>query len=78
MSLCERLVVFEHRYGKRRSLEQQAAIERGRCYHKRFYREGRIASLPPGRCFIATKVLGEEPETPQGQLLRRLRACGAA
>ena len=63
MGVCERLVVFEHRYGKRRLPEQRAAIERGRREHERFYREGRIASAPPGRCFIATIVFGEGPET---------------
>ena len=53
MGVCERLVVFEHQYGMRRLPEQRAAIERGRREHERFYREGRIASAPPGRCFIA-------------------------
>ena len=70
MGVCERLVVFEHRHGKRRLPEQRAAIERGRREHERFYREGRIASAPPGRCFIATMVFGEGPET---QTLRAFR-----
>ena len=69
MGVCERLV-FKHRYGKRHLPEQQAAIERGRREHERFYREGRIASAPPGRCFIATMVFGEGPET---QTLRAFR-----
>ena len=70
MGVCERLVVFEHRYGKRCLPEQRAAIERGRREHERFYREGRIASASPGRCFIATMVFGEGPET---QTLRAFR-----
>ena len=70
MGVCERLVMFEHRYGKRCLPEQRAAIERGRPEHARFYREGRIASAPPGRCFIATLVFGEGPET---QTLRAFR-----
>ena len=70
MGVCERLVVFEYRYGKRRLPEQQAAIKRGRREHERFYREGRIASTSPGRCFIATMVFGEGPET---QTLRAFR-----
>ena len=70
MGVCERLVVFEHRYCKRCLPEQRAAIERGRREHERFYREGRIASAPPGRCFIATMVFGEGPET---QTLRSFR-----
>ena len=70
IGVCERLVVFEHRHGKRRLPEQRAAIKRGRREHERFYREGRIASTPPGRCFIATMVFGEGPET---QTLRAFR-----
>ena len=70
MGVCGRLVVFEHRYGKRRLPEQRAAIERGRREYEWFYREGRIASTPPGRCFIATMVFGEGPET---QTLRAFR-----
>ena len=70
MGLCERLVVFEHRYGKRCLPAQRAAIERGRREHERFYREGRIAPASPGRCFIATMVFGEGPET---QTLRAFR-----
>ena len=70
MGVCERLVVFEHRYGKRRLPEQQAAIKRGRREHERFYREGRIASTTHGCCFIATMVFGEGPET---QTLRAFR-----
>ena len=54
MGLCERLVVFEHRYGKRCLPEQRAAIERGRREHERFYREERTAPAALGRCFIAT------------------------
>jgi len=70
MGVCERLVVFEHRYGKRRMPKQRAAIERSRRAHERFYRRGRIASAPLGRCFIATMVFGEGPET---QTLRAFR-----
>ena len=70
MGVCERLVVFEHRYGKRCLPEQRAAIERGRREHERFYREERIAPASPGRCFIATMVFGEGPET---QTLRVFR-----
>ena len=79
MGVCGRLVVFEHRYGKRCLPKQRAAIERGRREHERFYREGRIASTPPGRCFIATMMFGEGPET---QTLRAFRdqvlRCGPA
>ena len=70
MGVCERRVVFEHRYGKRCLPQQRAAIERGRREHERFYREGRITSASPVRCFIATMVYGEGPET---QTLRAFR-----
>lgn len=70
MGVCERLVVFEHRYGKRSSTEQRAAITRGLRAHEQFYREGRTASALRGRCFIATMVFGDGPET---QVLRAFR-----
>jgi hypothetical protein len=40
MGVCERLVVFEHRYGKLKAAEQRQAIERGLRAHERFYRDG--------------------------------------
>lgn len=39
MGVCERLVVFEHRFGKRRTVAQRRAVERGRRAHDRFFRE---------------------------------------
>ncbi len=44
MGVCERLVVFEHRYGRRRTVEQQRAVARGRLAHERFYRARRTSS----------------------------------
>lgn len=38
MGVCERLVVFEKRHGKRRTMVQRRAIERGLQAHQRFYR----------------------------------------
>ena len=52
MGVCERLVVFEHRYGKRRTVEQQLAINRGLLAHERFYRERHRDSTRPWRQFI--------------------------
>ena len=52
MGVCERLVVFEHRYGKRRTVEQQLAINRGLLAHERFYRERNLGSTRPWRHFI--------------------------
>ena len=78
MGVCERLVVFEHRYGKRCLPEQQSAIERGRREHERFYREGRIAPAPPDRCLIATLVFGEGPETQTLSAFRdQVLRCGS-
>lgn len=73
MGRCERLVMFEHRHGSRRTARQQRARERGVVEHERFYREGLVASAQAarrGRCFIATCVFGEAWQT---QVLRRFR-----
>ena len=70
MGVCERLVVFEHRHGKRRTPEQRSAIERGLQAHERFYRDGQVSSDARGRCFIATMLYGEGHET---RVLRRFR-----
>lgn len=39
MGVCERLVVFEHRYGKLKTAGKRQAIERGLRAHERFYRD---------------------------------------
>lgn len=73
MGRCERLVVFEHLHGRRRTARQQRARERGVVEHERFYREGLAASAQAtrkGRCFISTCVFGESWQT---EVLRRFR-----
>lgn len=70
MGVCERLVVFEHHYGKRPSPEQREAIQRGLTEHKRFYLDGFQASAKRGRCYIATLVYGESWETTTLRLFR--------
>ena len=40
MGARERLVLFEARYGKRKSRCQQEAIERGRAEHAKFLKDG--------------------------------------
>jgi hypothetical protein len=75
MGVCERLVVFEHRDGKRPTPAQKAALRRGVRVHCGFAIEalsqGASSDEPrAGRCFIATHVFGEGPET---RLLRRFR-----
>jgi hypothetical protein len=72
MGVCERLVVFEHHFGKRRTTRQRAAISRGQIAHGQFFREGERDQAVPekGRCYIATLVFGAGPETAT---LRRFR-----
>ena len=73
MGRCERLVVFEHLHGSRRTARQQRARERGVEEHELFYMEGMAVSAQATRkgcCFIATCVFSEAWQT---QVLRRLR-----
>ena len=60
MGVCERLVLFEHRYGPQRSAQQLVAMKRGDREHRRVFLEGRIERR--GRCFIATLIYGEGEE----------------
>lgn len=70
MGVCERLVVFERFEGKRPTPAQKAALQRGVRAHRQFASEGESEAARRGRCFIATHVFGEAPET---QVLRRFR-----
>lgn len=72
MGVCERLVVFEHHFGKRRGVRQRAAIARGQIAHGQFYwkGEGERSFGGRGRCYIATLIFGVGPET---DLLRTFR-----
>lgn len=77
MGACERLVLFDARYGKRKSLCQREAIERGRTEHDKFFRDGVRSqadvetSLSQPWCFCASLAWG--PEAPETDLLRRFR-----
>ena len=77
MGACERLVLFEARYGKRKSRCQQEAIERGRTEHDEFFKAGVRSqsnvqtSLSKPWCFCASLAWG--PEAPETDLLRRFR-----
>lgn len=79
MGVCERLVIFEHRYGKRSTASQRAAIQRGLKEHDRFYLEGLGISEKKGRCYIATLIFGPSWETAALRNFRDrvLRPCGA-
>ena len=72
MGRCERLVVFEHLYGSRRTARQRHAQARGLVEHEQFYQEGLASAQADrkGRCFIATCVFGEAWQT---EALRRFR-----
>lgn len=74
MGRCERLVLFEHLHGRRRTASQQRDRQRGRLSHEQFEREGIDAmsavARRHGRCFIATCVFGDGWQT---QVLRRFR-----
>lgn len=63
MGVCERRVKFEHDCGRRRTPEQMQAMVRGLLAHEAFYREGQGTERTGGRCFVATLVFGEAPET---------------
>lgn len=70
MGVCERLLVFEHRYGRRHTAAQRAAIRRGLKEHDLFYRDGVKMSEKRGRCYIATLVFGAGQETAVLRLFR--------
>jgi hypothetical protein len=67
---CERLVVFEHRYGKRHAAAQRAAIRRGLQEHERFFRNGVRVAEKRGRCYIATLAFGTGQETAVLRMFR--------
>jgi hypothetical protein len=77
MGACERFVLFEAKYGKRKSPCQQQAIKRGRTEHAKFFRDGVRSqagvetSLSQPWCFCASLAWG--PEAPETDLLRRFR-----
>lgn len=70
MGVCERLVVFEHRHGKRSTPMQREATRRGLQEHDRFYHDGVRVSEKKGRCYIATLTFGPGPETAAFRMFR--------
>ena len=70
MGVCEKRMRFEATLGKRRTSTQDQDSERGITRHGRFHQDavrrgpGVQTSEPqPSRCFVATVVFGESPET---------------
>lgn len=74
MGRCERLVLFEHMHGRRRTASQLRDQQRGLLAHRQFEREGLDAMSATarrrGRCFIATCVFGDGWQT---HVLRQFR-----
>ena len=76
MGVCERLVLFEHRYGQRRSAQQRKDMAQGGQEHWRFFREGREQQpVRKGSCFIATLVYGEGYEVSALRAFRDQVLC---
>lgn len=63
MGVCERLVVFEHQYGRRRTAYQHRAIERGLAAHEKLYRDRHLDSVRRSRSHIALCLFGEKMNT---------------
>lgn len=59
MGVCERLVLLEHKYGKRITLERRSARNRGRQAHQRFYAEGMCGAAAPMRDRVMTTGTGD-------------------
>ena len=56
MGVCERLVVFEQCYGKRRTLAQRQAIQCGLHAHQRFYRDRHLNASANRHFVIASRI----------------------
>lgn len=71
MGVCERLVVFEHQHGRRRTAYQQRAIERGLAAHGKLYRDRHLDSVRRVRSRIALCLFGGEMDTSTLWQVRR-------
>jgi hypothetical protein len=61
MGVCESLVLFEHRYGRRRSAQQRKDMAQGNREHRRFFWEGQEQPARKGRA-SSLLVYGDERE----------------
>lgn len=59
MGVCERLVVFEMRYGKRRSVAQRKALLRGQSFHRGFFCDGRMGASTDALLAMNFRWLGQ-------------------
>lgn len=72
------MVWLEHRLGRRRTPEQDAAVRRGLAEHAHFFNESQrlLSGAEPvrGRCFVATLLLADRGQaTPHLAALRNYR-----
>jgi hypothetical protein len=58
MGVCERMVWFEHRYGRRFTPLRRAAAARGQRLHQQFYEQG-MRQRSRSRCCIAAHLFGD-------------------
>lgn len=63
MGICQRLVFFEHRYGKRTTASQRTAMQHGLKEHEQFYLDAKCASEKKACCYISTLIFGTGGET---------------
>ena len=70
MTVCEQRILFDRRYGKRRTRYQRGLQREGIHQHRLHENTLRAAGMDR-RCFIATAVFG--PEAPQTMALRAWR-----
>ncbi len=70
MGVCERMVFFEHLYGRRLTQHRRAAAARGQRLHRQFYEKG-ARQRQGRRCCIAAHLFGDP--SPEVAALRRYR-----
>lgn len=70
MGVCERMVWFEHRYGRRFTPNRRAAAARGQQLHRQYYEQS-MEQRRRSSCCIAAHVFGDS--SPEVTALRRYR-----
>lgn len=77
MGVCERMVLFEHRYGQRRSAQQRKNMAQGGREHRRLFQEGLVQPQPvcKGACFIVILLHGNGYEVTVLRAFRERVLC---
>lgn len=70
MGVCERMVWFDHLYGRRFTPQRRMAAARGQRLHQHFYEQG-IRQKQGTRCCVAAHVFGDP--SPEVAALRKYR-----